>query len=30
MTQWWEFRETWDPVKPPSAWEHLLHGDDDA
>jgi len=30
MTPWWEFRETWDPVKPPSAWEHLLHGDDDA
>lgn len=28
MAPWWEFRKQYDPVKPPSAWDHLLNGDD--
>lgn len=29
MAKWWEFRKEYEPVKPPSAWDHLLNSDDD-
>jgi hypothetical protein len=28
MTRWWEFRHIYEPVQPPSAWDHLMNADD--
>ncbi len=25
---WWEFRNDFEPMKPPNAWDRVLHGDD--
>lgn len=28
MLRWWEFRKTWEPTKPPNAWERVLNLED--
>ena len=28
MSRWWEFRAQFEPMQPPSAWDHLLNGGD--